>query len=626
MVFDYVFSLIILSLVFTALVVAWYFFRNWKRTAEGCCAGRTTSCFTGALAFGFLLLSAALFAGAFYIWKRDGYEFQTVALAPVSGLRSPEEANKLPISPVSGLRLPDEANKPPLNKVSDQAMEANNQPLVKLTPDQEAQKPVTVSVGRDQEIRRHDSNIVTAESVLEKHVVADNDISKLNFAKPCKPATCDGGAANRIELKPSAGNATFLGDICVGGLQVKALYDTGSMDSIILSESCSDCKRVMAKRDWFIKEKCKEFPDYFLCKKYEIDSMYRPTPSTVDLVKDKLKWRDNHYGSGDITVLQTKDTIQIGCQKVEHASFGQYLTATDSIFAQDNYFSVIGLGKEDKDFRQEESAFLSRADIKRFSFCLRRNADKPGGYFEIDGPTDSSAVKVPVVGKTHWGVEVGKLAFANAVSCNQAGEKKCAAIIDSGTSYLHFPNNFVMDMHRAVKQDCSNYEKLPDIVFTIADQTYNIPKEQYVKMSEKPTGKQCDVMIFPSNFETEEYSVFLLGIPFLHEYKTTFIRATDGNKGFLEFARVDENCNVMSFFGSGKAVEASEINLFANDDKVGQEDSGRQPEGDSGREPVGDYRDRKLPFILCGACVAWLFAWAAAVHWYYSRQVEPSVV
>jgi len=59
---------------------------------------------------------------------------------------------------------------------------------------------------------------------------------------------------------------------------------------------------------------------------------------------------------------------------------------------------------------------------------------------------------------------------------------KCGVAIDTGTSLIAGPTNYINQILRILKlkDDCSNYDSMPDITITLGGKDYVMKPEDYI--------------------------------------------------------------------------------------------------------------------------------------------------
>jgi len=197
---------------------------------------------------------------------------------------------------------------------------------------------------------------------------------------------------------------------------------------------------------------------------------------------------------------------------------------------------------------------LERTGTHRFSVCLQKGAEAglPGYIYFNPKSTASFAAaqftatgsngmyrRLPVVGKNHWAITMDQAATSTGgtVTDTRCGAGAgpagaCVAIIDSGTSLIGVPPMavpMIAKLAKLVKQDCSNVDSLPDLVFTLAGQKFVLPASAWV-IRFKTTNfmgsvTKCLPAFTDFNMMSAHGNMWILGMPFLRHFYTVFDRS-----------------------------------------------------------------------------------------------------
>lgn len=332
-------------------------------------------------------------------------------------------------------------------------------------------------------------------------------------------------------------NVQYFGDFTVGGQSLPVIYDTGSFEIIVLSTLC---------------KKCAQGP-----------AMYNPKLSKT--LKDDHLVAQHVFGSGPVTSQKGQELCQVGLGgsplRAQQMPFWQVLDHDIDVWDKHSQFSgIVGLGHSAHTPQMDgqnatkalpqDVVLLERLGVNAFSICLERASGTPPGWLTMGPTVEEVGISpahrhVPVIGEIHWGVQMTSLKAGGREhfdACNPS----CAAIIDSGTSLIAAPSSALkalMPVFDLIKKDCSNLDQLPDITFYLGNEKFELPPAIYVlQLSHYVDKKQniWDGLFKPPELElvTEcipgfmqmdkrapQYGpVWILGMPFLRYYHTTFQR------------------------------------------------------------------------------------------------------
>jgi len=197
---------------------------------------------------------------------------------------------------------------------------------------------------------------------------------------------------------------------------------------------------------------------------------------------------------------------------------------------------------------------LSTFNVKTFSICLGR---EPGskGYFIWN---DTAAAlqpeifsRLPVAGKHSWTVRLTDVRLRgdgpvsagpdSSISCQDG----CGAVIDSGTSLLVAPAQaleHLMEALRTIDFDCGSAGQLPNIVLTLAGSEFTLTPEAYVSTTMQRGVCQLQLSAMEATATSELGPMWILGMPFLRRYYTTFNVGDDKNGRALFAAPAGNGC------------------------------------------------------------------------------------
>merc|ERR1719335_259601 len=109
-------------------------------------------------------------------------------------------------------------------------------------------------------------------------------------------------------------------------------------------------------------------------------------------------------------------------------------------------------------------SLLELTDTKRFAICLEGN----DGHLVFNPAVDMNSITYSLGGSSER-------------ACGMY--RHCAAIIDSGTSLIAFPPRqfqFIDKLSKKLKDDCSNIDEMPDLIFDLGGQQIALPASAYV--------------------------------------------------------------------------------------------------------------------------------------------------
>merc|ERR1719253_461038 len=153
---------------------------------------------------------------------------------------------------------------------------------------------------------------------------------------------------------------------------------------------------------------------------------------------------------------------------------------------------IMGLGTEeitDKGSEFAAKSLLYNFGIKDFSICLGRGSNQPGRLnigAPIPLPNGLHYESHPVVGNGAWtlqfgGIDKDKSKVGTEGECS--GKPGCYALVDSGTSLITLPDRLLKKLSSElpeIREDCSNYNLLPNIYIELSGKVLMLPPQIYV--------------------------------------------------------------------------------------------------------------------------------------------------
>lgn len=238
------------------------------------------------------------------------------------------------------------------------------------------------------------------------------------------------------------------------------------------------------------------------------------------------------YGTGSCSGTLVQDTVCVtGPQcvinsplSVPNVTFGQANQMAD-FFAQTPIDGILGLGfqslAEDgvvpvfNVMVQEGIVKTPQFQIFLDSRPFTKNAAIVFGGYEANFFTGPLRW-VPLTSENYYVIQINGVTVGSQ-NMNQC-VLGCSAIVDSGTSLLVGPSQYVNDVINAignVNQDCSNWRSLPDVSFTINGQSYAVTPVEYVL---NITGQGCILGIQ----SIDGFPYWILGDVFIRAWTTVF--------------------------------------------------------------------------------------------------------
>ena len=248
---------------------------------------------------------------------------------------------------------------------------------------------------------------------------------------------------------------------------LNSVPDTGSFDLVVASVRCKDRS----------------------CLQH---TLFDPNQSTSFVEAAKPHDVSMAYGQGEVLATLANETVSFGAHwRHDNTSILIMHKQTLANFDAASYDAVMGLGKSATS-GTGHSAFLSNLDVSTFGVCLGQASGANGRLDlsqDIEG-LQGSYKELTVIGDMHWGLELKKISVGtrqlNITAHSHSGANYsfpacdgvgCAAILDSGTSLLTLPTEYLDALFEAInvttllklqeQSNCSGIEALPSLMFEL---------------------------------------------------------------------------------------------------------------------------------------------------------------
>mmetsp|Transcript_93636 Transcript_93636/g.214160 ORF Transcript_93636/g.214160 Transcript_93636/m.214160 type:complete len:349 (+) Transcript_93636:363-1409(+) len=337
--------------------------------------------------------------------------------------------------------------------------------------------------------------------------------------------------------------------------------------------------------------------------------------STTYRVDDQGTHHRHVYGSGPADTDLAFERVTVGPSLMAFPqAFWEITSHKIAVMDFAHFQAIVGIGHGDSPVVEDHPTLLQNMKIDEFSWCVERDDGAPGWMFWGSEPhLHASMVSVPVVGKIHWGVVLAGLGLQHSdgrhTKLSGVCNPTCGAIVDSGTSLIAAPAEdirVITDLVGAVNKDCSNIDSLPTLTLTLGGQEFELPPRAYILRSEEPVLDDsmngllrvlafqpkveiktvCRHAFTEMDQETQYGKMWILGIPWLRQYYTTFNRVEKK----LYVAPAGDGCRPVSStnFFLDSAVEQANASALHSGER-----SGRAPP----QPPLVNFNNTRNPWL-----------------------------
>jgi len=352
----------------------------------------------------------------------------------------------------------------------------------------------------------------------------------------------------------------YVGDLTIGGQKFSGVLDTGSFDVVVFSKACSTCGVAKAYEEG-------KSPKMRRGQRRRTQNYGSGSCTSVD-VKDEVVVGGTTVPSQDMWVAQDCNMPLLGSASfnaivgigppghlgkvamrklAEQKKLEEEYTA-DGVPVPKSIQDGIARWEEDVADSATKLQLLDGLGSRTFSSCYGRHPGEPGVLVWNDATRkgEPGVTQVPVKGQLTWGVQLDAVGLVESSGKHTAKscQSGCGAIVDTGTSLIGVPSVIYNRIVETLSPDsdiidCSNINDMPRLLISIDGKPFYLPPTAYVgKMygslssdalgfmrrtgGEEKDG-QCSLLLMDmGNQKTQLGPMFILGIPFMREFYTTF--------------------------------------------------------------------------------------------------------
>ncbi|XP_040018008.2 gastricsin [Gasterosteus aculeatus] len=250
------------------------------------------------------------------------------------------------------------------------------------------------------------------------------------------------------------------------------------------------------------------------------------------------------YGAGSLYGTFGYDTVNVGGIVINNQEIGLSTNEPGQNFVVAKFDGILGLsypsisaGGETPVMDNMISQNLLSADM--FAFYLSRGGQQ-GSVLSFGG-VDNSLYQgqiywTPVTSQTYWQIGVNGFQINGQETgwCSQG----CQSIVDTGTSALTAPSQFLGSIMQAIGAqqnqygqymvDCSQINNLPTFSFVISGVSLPLPPSAYITQTNQNGYQYCSVDISPTYLPSQDgQPLWIMGDVFLREYYSVYDRSNN---------------------------------------------------------------------------------------------------
>ncbi|XP_042351576.1 gastricsin-like [Plectropomus leopardus] len=258
------------------------------------------------------------------------------------------------------------------------------------------------------------------------------------------------------------------------------------------------------------------------------------------------------YGAGSLYGIFGYDTVEVGGIVINNQEIGLSTNEPGETFEVARFDGILGLsypsisaGGETPVMDNMINQNLLSANI--FAFYLSRGEQEGSvlSFGEVDNSLYQGQISwTPVTSETYWqiGVDGFEINGQETGWCSQG----CQSIVDTGTSTLTAPGQYLGNIMQAIGAqrsqygmymvDCSQINNLPTLSFYISGVSFPLPPSAYINQQYQNGYQFCSVGITPTYLPSPNgQPLWIFGDVFLREYYSVYDR-TNNRVGFATAA------------------------------------------------------------------------------------------
>lgn len=400
------------------------------------------------------------------------------------------------------------------------------------------------------------------------------------------------GSAGYRQAMVNFADAQYIAYLNIGQQTIGGVLDTGSFELVVFGSSCYSCGQAAKyngkKSSTYVKGHLESQQAYGSGDAFSRDASDLITIGPMGIANQTF-WE---VVDADMPVLlDAQFHAVVGVGPPETPAADAWANAAMAAKEVSNHVGA-GIAEDSEvdwvtgkfDVAVETAArttLLHNFGVSMFSVCI---GAKPGsdGYFVWN---DTSALehperftRLPVLGKHTWTVRLSGVQLSSRFPQPDAQDSSvhvgcsdgCGAMIDSGTTLLVVPKFAVDKLLEQVKKldnNCSNIQELPDLVFDVGDARFSLPPDAYVaevsgtvpnylqnfaKIRKlRHPERTCELVVMESSAQSSLGPLFILGVPFLRAYYTTFSVGSAARERSLLVSPASDECTPTKSTTSG---------------------------------------------------------------------------
>jgi len=366
--------------------------------------------------------------------------------------------------------------------------------------------------------------VQTAEMLAALGVFTLVHAARVPLHKSTHPVMLQTNALTRARMVHAT---QYYGEITVGTppQPFKVIFDSGSGHLLIPSMKCEDpaC------------EGHRRYEPKNSSSGIQIGWSDEPRKA-IDADSDDRDVSTIFFASGNAAGEFARDVVCVSENRCGKMDFVQLTEESDDPFKDADWDGVMGLGLKISDAVEFNvlKNIVGNSSEPVLGIYLSNEDDSALSFGHIEKERfEGELAWQPISDEGYWQMKMDDFQV-NGKASGICGKEGCQAVVDTGSSMLMAPPNMVAQIEKAldVKEDCSNFDKLPTLGFTFQGQTFNLKPEDYIDSQETEPGKMgCWLGLLPVP-DTGKGPLVVLGYPFLRQVYTVLDAGDTPRVGF----------------------------------------------------------------------------------------------
>jgi len=366
----------------------------------------------------------------------------------------------------------------------------------------------------------------------------------------------------------------YLAEVMIGGQPIQALLDTGSFDMVVFSKSCTGCGAAGAYQHSSFQPGGHSEVRNYISGSCDVEDGRAPVALAAFRTELQDLWLATRCSFPTLGSLPWEAVVGLGPPgKAEYVATQELhkVRALMSRFREEHkevpndLLTRESLWQQKLDDALQKTALLESLGVTTFSACFEQHPGSPAWLIWNDAKPQGS-VRIPVAGNITWSIAVKGMGLGTngVISAPLGCEDGCAAVLDTGTSFIGVPDSMYAAFQAALgshlRWGC-DLRELPDLILEVEGGVLRLPPDSYVGarygqvsadveefMREEDVFDSnghagCQLLLFNlKGRRTKLGPLVILGMPFFRSHYTTFDLGANRNDRSIFLSHASNDC------------------------------------------------------------------------------------